>query len=191
MKRGPMDTLQAIFSRQSIQNLRPDPVPHDLVEQLLAAAVQAPNHFKVRPWRFVVLEGAALGRLGDVFAEVLRSRQPDLPPAALEKERSMALRAPLLIAVGVDKSEDPRALPIENICAAAAACENLLLAATALGLACKWRTGSYAVNEHIKTFLGLDPEQPLIGFLYLGYPAESQPAALERPSFADRTTWMD
>ncbi len=186
-----MDTIQAIFSRHSITNLRSDPVPHSLVEQLLSAAVQAPNHYNVRPWRFVVLQGLALERLGDIFEEVLRARHPDLPPAALEKEHAKALRAPLLIAVGVERQEDPRVVPIENICAVAAACENLLLAATALGLAGKWRTGAQANDNRIKTFLGFDPDQPLIGFLYLGYPAENQPPANERPSFDDRTTWMD
>ena len=186
-----MDTIQTIFSRRSITNLRSDPVPHSLVEQLLEAAVQAPNHYNVRPWRFVVLQGSALERLGDIFAEALRTHRPDLPPAVLEKERAKALRAPLLIAVGVEPTEDPRVVPIENICAVAAACENLLLAATALGLAGKWRTGAQASDNRIKTFLGLDPDQPLIGFLYLGYPAEDQPPASQRPSFDDRTTWMD
>lgn len=186
-----MDAIQAIYSRHSITDLRQDPVPRSLVEQLLAAAVQAPNHYKVRPWRFVVLQGSALVRLGDIFAEVLHARHPNLPPAALEKERDKALRAPLLIAVGVERCEDPRVVTIENICAVAAACENLLLAATALGLAGKWRTGSQAVDEHIKTFLGLDPEQPLIGFFYIGYPAENQPPVGERPSFEDRTNWME
>jgi nitroreductase len=186
-----MDTIQAIFSRHSIENLRPDPVPRSLVEQLLAAAAQAPNHYKVRPWRFVVLQGQARERLGDVFAEMLNAYQPGLPPAALEKERAKALRAPLLIAVGVGRCDDPRVVPVENICAAAAACENLLLAATNLGLAGKWRTGAPASAEKVKTFLGLDPDQPLIGFLYLGYPAENQPVFNERPSFEDRTTWMD
>jgi nitroreductase len=187
-----MDTLQTIFFRHSISNLRSDPLPRSLIEQLLAAAVQAPNHFKIRPWRFVVIQGAARERLGDVFAEALQAHQPDvLPAAVLEKERAKALRAPLLIAVGVAKSEEARSLPIENICAVAAACENLLLAATALGLAGIWRTGPHAVDERVKVFLGLDPEQPLIGLLYLGYPAENQPPAIERPSFEDRTTWMD
>jgi nitroreductase len=186
-----METLEAIFTRHSVANLRPDPVPRGLVEQLLAAAAQAPNHYKLRPWRFVVLQGAALGRLGDVFAEILRARQPDLPPAALEKERAQAFRAPLIIAVGVERSQDPRAVAVENICAAAAACQNLLLAAHVLGLAGKWRTGPQAADPRIKTFLGLDPEMPLIALLYLGYPAEDQPAPGVRPSFEDRTTWME
>jgi len=185
-----MEILDAIFSRQSIQNLRPDPVPRELVERLLAAAVQAPNHFRVRPWRFVVLQGQARERLGDVFAEILREDHPDLPQAALEKEKAKALRSPLLIAVGVDAPADPRVIEMENICAVAAAVENLLLAAQALGLACKWRTGDAAYDARVKTFLGLMPDQHLISFLYIGFP-EGEPAPVERPSFEDHTVWME
>jgi nitroreductase len=185
-----MEILDAIFSRQSITNLRPDPVPRDLVERLLSAAVQAPNHYHVRPWRFVVLQGQARERLGDVFAEILREAHPDLPPAALEKERAKALRSPLLIAVGVDIPDDPRVIETENICAAAAAVENLLLAVDALGLAGKWRTGDAAYDPRVKAFLGFQPDQHLIAFLYIGFP-EGEPAPVDRPSFEDRTVWME
>jgi nitroreductase len=186
-----MDTLDAIFTRHSVSNLRPDPVPAELVERLLAAAVQAPNHFKVRPWRFVVLTGKARERLGDLFAELLQESQPDMPPAGLDKERAKPLRAPLLIAVGVDKPDDTRSIEVENLCAAAAACENLLLAAHALGLEGIWRTGPQVLNPRVKGFLGIDPAQPLIAFLYLGYSAEENRVAVERPSYEDRTTWME
>lgn len=185
-----MEVIEAIFSRQSITNLRPDPVPRELVERLLAAAVQAPNHYRVRPWRFVVLQGQARERLGDVFAEILRDAHPDVPEAALEKEKAKALRSPLLIAVGVDAPADARVVEVENICAAAAAVENVLLAAPALGLACKWRTGDAARDPRVKAFLGFEPDQHLISFLYIGFP-EGEPAPVERPNFEDRTTWME
>jgi nitroreductase len=170
--------------------VRPDPLPRGLVERLLAAAVQAPNHYRVRPWRFVILQGPARQRLGDVFAEILREKQPDLPAAALDKERAKPLRAPLLIAVGVDLSEDPRVIEQENLCAAAAAAENLLLAAHALGLAGIWRTGEPAYDARVKSFLGFQAAQPLIGFLYLGFPVEERPP-VTRPSFEDCTVWME
>lgn len=185
-----MQAIDAIFARQSINELRPDPLPRELVENLLAAAVQAPNHYRVRPWRFVVLQGAARERLGDLLAEILREKTPNLPPAALEKERAKALRAPLLIAVGVDSADQPPAIEIENICAAAAAVQNLLIAAQAMGLAAKWRTGEAAYHPRVKEFLGLQPTQHLIAFLYIGYAAVLLPA-MQRPSFEDRTTWME
>jgi len=186
-----MDALEAIFSRRSIKTVRPDPIPRELVERLLAAAVQAPNHHRVRPWRFIVLQGEARNRLGDVFAEILLEKYPELPPEALDKERRKPLRAPLLIAVGVDLPDDPRVIEIENICAAAAATQNLLLAAHALGLAAMWRTGTAASEPRVKEFLGLQPDQPLIALVYIGYPEAKELPPIDRPSSEDRTVWMD
>jgi len=189
-----LNTLEAIHTRQSIGKVKPDPIPRDIVEKLLFAAVQAPNHYKVRPWRFVVLTGSAREKLGEVMAQVFLDNCPVLPPdveaKALEKERSKPLRSPVLIAVGVDKPSEAKVIEIENVCAAAAACQNLLLAAHELGLAAKWRTGDPARDPQVKEFLGFEPDQHLIAFLYIGYP-EFEAEARERPSFDDRTTWME
>lgn len=189
-----MDVFDAIYQRHSVDKVKPDEIARDLVEKLLGAAVQAPNHYKVRPWRFVVLTGVARNRLGDVMAESVRKKSAELSPEALtallEVERSRPLRSPLLIAVGVDKPEEARVVEVENICAAAAAVQNLLLAAHALGLGAKWRTGGPAYDADVKQFLGFSPDQHLIGFLYIGYPErESQPQP--RQSYEDRTAWMD
>jgi nitroreductase len=184
-----MNVLQAIHSRQSIGEVLPDPVPVELIEKLLSAAVQAPNHYKVRPWRFVVLTGPARERLGEVMARTFAEKFPATPASALEKESSKALRAPVIIAVGVDKPSEPKVLEIENICAAAAAVENLLIAAQSLGLAAKWRTGAHALDTNIKSFLGFSPDQHVIAFLYIGYPA-LESVQLTRPGFEDRTVWL-
>ena len=98
-----MDTLQTIQTRHSIGKVKPDAVPRDLIEELLNAAVQAPNHHKVRPWRFVVLTGNGRNRLGEVMAQSMKAKFPQLADEALNKERAKPLRAPVLIAVGVDK----------------------------------------------------------------------------------------
>jgi nitroreductase len=185
-----MDILTGIHARASVSKVKPDPLPREVIENLLSAAAQAPNHFRVRPWRFVVLTGDGLQRFGAAMADTFHQKFPDAAPAALDKERAKALRAPLVIAVGVDKPAEPKISEIENICAAAAACQNILLAATALGLGAIWRTGDTARDLEIKKFLGFEADQHLIGFLYVGYP-ELPPAPTERPSFEDRTVWMD
>lgn len=184
-----MDIFEAVQNRQSISRVKQDPVSRELIEKVLSAAVQAPNHFRVRPWRFVVLTGAARQQLGDVMAQSLLARQPESLDSALAAERARPLRAPVLIAVGVDRPSEPKVSEIENICATAAAVENMLLAAYALGLGAMWRTGPAAVDPAVKKFLGFDPDQQLIAFVYIGYPeAESNPVV--RPSFDDRTVWM-
>jgi nitroreductase len=185
-----MELFQAVFGRQSIGKVKPDPVPRHLVERALAAAVQAPNHHRIRPWRFTVLTGLSRHRLGDVMAKSLQQKQPDTSEPALDVERARPLRAPVLVAVAVDKPSEPKISEIENICAAAAAAQNMLLAVHALGLAGMWRTGPAATDTQVKAFLGLEPDQHLIGFLYIGYPEVEWPPK-ERPSFEDRTVWME
>jgi nitroreductase len=185
-----MDVFEAIHNRHSQGHVRPDPVPRELIERLLEAAVQAPNHYKVYPWRFVVLTGEGRNKLGDAMAASQHERHPEFPPEAFEKCRTLPLRAPVLIAVGVDKPADARVLEIENVAATAAAIQNLLLAAHALGLGAKWRTGEWARDARIKEFLGFEPDQHILGFIYLGYPeAILQPPS--RLSFEERTHWIE
>ena len=119
-----------------------------------------------------------------------QSRNPDFPPEAFDKCRILPLRAAVFIAVGVDKPAGPKVLEIENVCAAAAACQNLLLAAHALGLGAKWRTGEWARDPLVKAFLGFEADQHVIAFLYIGYP-EFDAERPERPSFEDRTIWIE
>ena len=185
-----MEILEAIHGRYSAGKMRSDTVSREIIEKLLDAAVQAPNHYKVRPWRFVVVSGEGRIRLGNLMAEVLKQKHPELKDENLEKERAKPLRSPVIIAVGVDKPTESKVLEIENICAAAAACQNILLTAYALGLGAHWRTGDAARDPQIKKFLGLSEDQQLIAFLYIGFP-EISPEPYRRPGYEDRTTWMD
>ena len=185
-----METLEAIHTRQSVGRVKPDRVPRELIEKILAAAVQAPNHYNVRPWRFVVLTGASREKLGAAMAHSTKANKPDATADDLQKDRAKPLRAPVVIAVGVDKPGLTKAKEIENVCATAAAVQNMLLAAHALGLGAMWRTGPSATDPAIKHFFGWEADQHLIGFVYIGYPAEP-PQPHERPSFEDRTTWWD
>jgi nitroreductase len=96
----------------------------------------------------------------------------------------------VVIAVGVDKPSEEKVLEIENVAATAAAVQNLLLAAHAVGLGAKWRTSEWARDPMVKESLGFAPDQHVIGFIYIGYP-EFIPELPPRPSFEDRTVWME
>jgi nitroreductase len=185
-----MNVIEAMYARQSVGKVKPDEIARADIEKLLGAAAQAPNHYKVRPWRFVVIAGEARKRLGEVLARALLRKSPQVGQDGLDKERAKPFRAPLIIAVGVERPSEPRVQEIENVCAAAAACQNILLAATELGIASYWRTGDAARDPEVKALLGLAPDQELIAFLYLGYPATpTEPR--QRPGFEDRTTWLE
>lgn len=185
-----MDVIEAIFSRHSVSKVRPDDLPRELVEKLLSAGAQAPNHHRVYPWRFIVLTGAARSRLGDVMAQSLKMRAPESSEAAMNIEQARPLRAPVIIAIVVEKPDLPKAIEIENICAAAAAAENMLLAAAALGLGAMWRTGPAAYDPMVKDFLGVQPSQHIIAFIYVGFP-QAVTVPPERPSFETRAVWME
>jgi len=186
-----MDALSAIHSRHSLGKVKPDPLPRELIEKLLSAAVQAPNHYKIRPWRFVVLSGKGRESFGDQLVAAFKAKFPDAPAEAFEKEHQKPLRAPLIIVVAAELPFEPKVDEIENISAASAACQNILLAANALGLGAIWRTGDAARDPEIKKFFGFSPEQHLIGFLYIGYPDFIPTDIPERPSYADRTIWLE
>ena len=182
--------IESIFARHSTPVVRPDPIPREVIERLLAAAVQAPNHHRNRPWHFVVLTGKARQRLGDVMEEARRRQFPDTLPDDLAAERKKPLRAPVLIAVGIDPPSEEKIIAIENVCSGAAAVQNMLLAAHDLGLGAMWRTGTAASDPTVKAFLGFSPEQELIAFVYVGYPDGTRPP-VNRPPFDDRVTWME
>ncbi len=163
------------------------------IERLLEAATHAPNHHKVEPWRFFVLAGEARKELGEVMAEALVERLRESPQekgeAMLAKERTKLLRSPVVIVAAAKHPEQPKVVAIENIEAVAAAVENMLLMAEEMGLACMWRTGDAAYDARVKRWLGLEPEDAIVAFVYVGFPAIPK---LERypTSFAQKTTWL-
>lgn len=185
-----MELFEAIHGRQTIGKMKSDPIPRDVIEKLLSAGAQAPNHHKVRPWRFVVVTGNGRNRLGDVMAASFADRNPGLSEEALSKPRSTPLTAPLIIAVAADKPSEPKIVEIENISAASAACQNILLAAHALGLGAKWKTGDWAKDAKVKEFLGFASDQHIVGFIYIGYP-DFIPEPYTRAGFEDRVSWIE
>src|SRR5207244_3779397 len=107
----------------------------------------APNHRLTEPWRFVVFAGDARLELGEAMARVQAANSDTLPtPGDLERTRAKPLRAPVVIAVAVEPSPGPRVVEMEEVAAGAAAVQNMLLAAHALGLGAIWRTGDAAYD---------------------------------------------
>jgi nitroreductase len=174
-----MEALEAVLTRQSVPPafLRA-PAPDDAaLERILAAGACAPDHGRLRPWRFIVIRGRARERLGEVFVEALAKRQPDAPEAAIEQERTRPLRAPLLIAVAAKVArQHPKIPEIEQILSTAAAAQNILLAAHAQGFGAKWLTGANAYDEHVQRALGLGPDDRLLGFIHVGTVDGAPPA---------------
>jgi nitroreductase len=163
-----MDALTAIASRVSPVQLDLPALPPEAVDKILQAAVAAPDHGRIRPWRFILIEGAAREKLGELMALCLRRREADVSPARLEAECKKALRAPLVIVVVAAVKTNPKVPDVEQIVAVGAAAQNMLLAAHALGFGGFWRTGAIAYDVETKKALNLSESDLIVGFLYLG-----------------------
>jgi nitroreductase len=166
-----VDTFETIRSRRS-SGLLVEPAPtREELRVLFEAAVYAPDHKELHPWRFIVLEGAAKTAFGDHLANALVRRSPATPDDVVEKERVKLGRAPVVIVVACKRLETK--LPFEELFAAvAAATQNLLLAATDIGYGTMWRTGDAASDPNVKKALGLDVTDAIVGFVYVGTPAK-------------------
>lgn len=189
-----IELFEAIRGRRSVGVVKDEMPPREAIEKMLEAATWAPNHHHTEPWKFFVLTGQARHRLGEAMAEALAAKldDPNTPEARaqLERMRKNPLRAPVIIAVAVSPSDDPRVIELEEIEAVACAVQNMLLAAHALGLGAIWRTGAICYDPRLKPFFGLSEREKLLGFVYVGYPAGPQPVGKRTP-FAQKTVWMD
>jgi nitroreductase len=173
-----------IRERRSNLNVDPErPVPTELVDELIELAVRAPNHYRTNPWRFVVLTGEARARISQIAAEAAE-KLPNANPAIVDRQRTQFQRAPIVIAIASAADADP-VKQFENRYTASAGVQNILLGATAMGLASAWRSGPAmvdpAVSGPVKDALGLKPDDEIVAFVYLGYPI-GPPGAKEIPA---------
>lgn len=163
-----MEALPALLSRASPARLALDDLEPGELEQILAAGLRAADHGRLRPWKFLVVRGAARHRLGDVLAEALVRRNPGASAEMVEAERRKALRAPVIVIVIAAIRDAPNVPEIEQIVSAGAAAQNMLVAAHALGLGVSWRTGPAAYDPVVKKALGVSERDGIVGLLYLG-----------------------
>ncbi len=188
-----MSVFEIIKRRRSIGKMTSERPTRKQIERLLESATHAPNHHKVQPWKFVVLAGKARAELGAIMAESLADRLEgttnDKAQAILNKERNKLLRSPVVIVVAAERPNLPKVLEIENIEATAAAVQNMLLTAEEMGLACMWRTGNAAYDPRVKEWLGLVPDEHIVSFLYVGFPAIPRLERFPIP-FETKTTWL-
>jgi nitroreductase len=184
-----MDALELMLTRESALKLEaPGPSAEDL-NQMFASAVRAPDHGRLRPWQFVVINEAQRTAFGDLMADSLRRRNPSVSDAELQRERGKAFRSPVIVAVAAKVQRGHKIPEIEQIASAAAAAQTIMLAAPALGYGAVWKTGAPAYDPTVKTALGLNPDDDIIGFLYIGTPTGG-PSPIARPNARDFvTTW--
>ncbi len=187
---GENPVLALLSARRSVKPemlIAPGPSAAEL-ETILTIASRVPDHKKLAPWRFIVLEGDARARLGEVVAEACVAAEKEPPSAVrLDLERKRFLRAPLVVAVISRTKPHPGAPEWEQILSAGAACFNLCLAANALGYGTSWITEWLAYNKQVCAALDLAQNERIAGFVYVGT-AAAPPAERDRPALPDIVT---
>jgi nitroreductase len=135
---------------------------------LLTLAARVPDHGKLAPWRFIVIEGEGRERLGRIALELRLADKPDLDDSGREAELTRFSRAPLVVAVVSRAAPHAKIPEWEQVLSAGAACMNLIVAAKAMGFAAAWLTEWCAYDSRFRERLGLAPHEKIAGFVYLG-----------------------
>jgi nitroreductase len=178
-----MEILGHLKARRTVRKFKPEPIPQRTLETVFEAAMWAPSHGNVQPWEFVVVGPKARARLLEVFrvkADELLA-DPDLPPpkrAGITALREDFGGAPFMVAV-VSRPPVDDVQRIENPLSAAAAVQNLCLAAWDAGVGAVWL--SVGASPPARTILGITEGQSVVALLAMGYPAEIPPAPSREP----------
>jgi nitroreductase len=163
-----MDLIEALNTRATAKTYGETAPTREQLEIVLQAAVRAPDHGRLRPWRFMLIEGDQRRKFGDLLAASAQRRVPGLSEGDLQRERGKALRAPLIIVVACRVVAGTKVPAIEQILAAGAATQNILLALHALGFVAAWKSGEGAYDPEVKRALGFAADDHIIGFVYTG-----------------------
>lgn len=185
-----MDILEALITRTS-QGALTEPVPsHDVLKQAFQAALRAPDHRMLRPWRYLVIQGEARQRLGECFLQAGLQDNPQLSDVEQQRLLKMPSRAPMIIVAITSFKQDAKVPMVEQTLSTGAAVQNLLLALHAQGFASMWRTGWVTEHATIKQALQLQDNETIAGFIYVGTPATStkQPNLLNVDDFV--SDWL-
>jgi nitroreductase len=188
------NTLQEIvINRRSTKpaDLNGKLIDDQQIRQLLELANWAPSHGLTEPWRFIVYSGEAVRQFCRHQAEQYKQSSPPdkFNSAKYEKQAHNGDLASHLIVVYMKRGSNPNIPALEEICATAAAADNILLGAEVLGIAVLWSTGGTVSQPIMKEDLGLGSEDVILGLLYLGY-TDEPPRPGKRTPVTEKTKWI-
>lgn len=165
-----MDALELLHNRVSCPMLLEPAPTAEQMDNLFKAAMRAPDHAALRPWRFLIVEGEQREALGAIYLKAALEDDAELSEAKQKKLCNAPLRAPLVVVAVAHKTEHAKVPMSEQIITAGCATHAMLYAAHAQGVGAMWRTGAMAYHPTVMKGLGLAENEEIVGFLYLGTP---------------------
>ncbi len=164
------ETLKLLALRRSTlarDMVEPGPST-DQIRDLIRLAARVPDHGKLGPWRFVIFDGDARTRFGDVIAKAFQKAEPSADDKRVQFERDRLVRAPKVVCVVSKVVPHPKAPEWEQVLCAGAACQTMLIGASAMGFAAQWITEWFSYDGDVGAALGLEEGERVAGFIYLG-----------------------
>jgi F420 biosynthesis protein FbiB-like protein len=190
-----METLEAIATRRSIRKFTDQPIPDDVLQRILQAAIMAPSGKNRQPWRFVVVRGDQRAEMVRRMREAIaRFQARGENTGSAEPTAAVMAQAPVTVFVfnpeglhpWVTRSIQQAFDDLVNVQSAGAAIQNMCLAAHALGLGSLWIADVLYAYEELSGWLGQDTQ--MVAAVSLGYPTE-RPVLFKRKPLAEVTIW--
>ncbi|WP_058909781.1 NAD(P)H nitroreductase [Entomohabitans teleogrylli] len=163
-----MDALELLVNRRSASRLAEPGPQGEALDNILRAAMRAPDHGTLQPWRFILVEGEGRERFSQLLEKA--ARETGLDDKGIEKARSAPFRAPLIITVVAHCEEHPKVPRWEQLLSAGCAVMAMQMAAVAQGFNGIWRSGAWAEDAQVRAAFGCRDQDQIVGFLYLGTP---------------------
>lgn len=182
-----MNAIELLTKRQSDPQLT-SPAPNkEQLDTIFQAAVRVPDHAALAPYRFIVAQEKGLEKLAQAYVKALEEKGAD--QAKLDKAAKMPFRAPMVITIVTQYQEHEKVPHSEQLITAGCAAHAMQMAAYSLGLGAMWRTGDLAFNDTVKQELGIELNEDIVGFLYIGTKAKEMPEKPQK-SFDDRVEYL-
>lgn len=185
------DTLDLLKTRRSprIPDLGPPGPGAAEIETLLTIAARVPDHGKLVPWRFLVMQGEKKAEVAASLVPIFRKSHPEATEDQVQKEPERFANSPLVIAVISRAGKHVKIPEWEQVLSAGAACMNLAVAAHALGYGANWVTGWAAYERPALDLLGVGADERVAGFIHIGTSRMAQEER-PRPQLSDIVTYL-
>lgn len=166
-------------------------IEKDAIEKLLRAADWAPTHGHTEPWRFIIFDQQGIQRYCQDHANLYKdnTEADRFMQASFDKLKNQGNNASHIIAVFSKRGTKPNITIQEEICATAAAVQNILLAGEAMNIASFWSTGGQILKPSMKKYFQLNEEDQMIGVLFLGYTDQEKTPGRRITSLEEKVMW--
>lgn len=182
--------LSELLQRKSHNRLVQPAPTEDQLQLMFSAALRAPDHALLKPWRYRVYQGVALEKLGDMFLNASLMTDPNLAQEKQRRIKLKPLRAPMVVIASMIYIAHKKVPKTEQILSAGASIQNLLLAAHGLDIGAIWRTGSLAFDRNLMDAIDMSENESIMGFIYLGQ-EQGEKKPISHPDQKEFVEWIN